>query len=194
MNARLRVDKDILSRFYHIIEKGFTVDATVGCTVRDLLCRQFGIDENYVSERIQTIFIDGKTIDDIDTAIVMEGASLAMSAAMPGLIGATLRKGSYYAAMRGEISYQTNDIPPTMKKGRVVIKLFNMLARELGDMFLARGVWIPHTDLAGLFEYEDEGFRTGCREVVMNGEQCSLDRLLKMGGSSRQIFLQVESM
>ncbi len=192
MNAHLRVERDMLYHFYYLLEKGFMVDAEVGCTVRDLLCRQFGIDEKYVDERIQTIFIDGKTIDDVDTAVVREGASLAMSAAMPGLIGATLRKGSYYAAMRGEISYQSKDILQTMKKGRVAIKLFNMLAHELGDRFLTRGVWISYADLIGLFEHEKEAFKAGDRDAVINGKHYSLDRMLERGEDTREILLRIE--
>ena len=192
MRVHLRVDRNIISRFYRILEKGFRIEVAVGCTVRDLLCRQMGIDEEYVSERIQTIFMDGKTVDDLDSAIVGEGTSLAMSAAMPGLIGATLRRGSYYAAMRGEISHHPRDTPHTMKKGRVAIKLFNMLTRELGDMFFKRGVWILYADLIGLIEHENEAFKAGCRDVVINGKYYSLDRLLERGKDTREILLQIE--
>ena len=65
-----------------------------------------GLSPEYVDKRIQTLFLNGKAIDNPDTALLKEDSTLALSAAMPGLLGATLRKGSYYARMRNEISYQ----------------------------------------------------------------------------------------
>jgi len=48
--------------------------------------RATGLDEDYVTQRISTIFLDGKPVDDIDTLLVRDGAVLSLSAAMPGLV------------------------------------------------------------------------------------------------------------
>ena len=59
---------------------------------------------------------------------------------MPGLVGATLRRGSYYAAMRSEISAAETEGAVEMKEGTVTLKLFNLLIGQLGPLFLASGI------------------------------------------------------
>jgi hypothetical protein len=60
---------------------------------------------------------------------------------MPGLVGATLRKGGYYAAMRAAITLAAEQGAPAAG-GPVVevqVKLFNLLIEELGPVLLAHG-------------------------------------------------------
>ena len=49
--------------------------------------------------------LDGKPVDDIGAALVQDGSTLALSAAMPGLVGATLRRGGAYSSFRSAITY-----------------------------------------------------------------------------------------
>ena len=56
-------------------------------------------------EKIQSIMLDGKPVDDIGSAMIHDGSVLALSAAMPGLVGATLRRGGAYASFRSAITY-----------------------------------------------------------------------------------------
>ncbi len=132
-----------LAVMYPLLQQGFQVAATVGCDIRTLLCDQFGLMPHYLSDRINTIFLNGKPVDDVATAVVDDGATLALSAAMPGLVGATFRKAGCLAAFRGSITYQKIDIgPSTCHEGSITIKLFNLLVDEVGPLFLARGIWI----------------------------------------------------
>ncbi len=128
---------------YPLLQQGFQVAARVGCDIRSLLCDQFGLIPAYLSDRINTIFLNGKPVDDDATAVVEDGATLALSAAMPGLVGATFRKAGCLAAFRGSITYQKNDhAPAACRDGIVTIKLFNLLVEEIGPLFLERGIWI----------------------------------------------------
>jgi hypothetical protein len=63
-----------------------------GYTVREVLCGHLGVDPNFLERHIQTIFHDGKAVDDLDSEAVKDGSTLALSAAMPGLAGAILRR------------------------------------------------------------------------------------------------------
>jgi hypothetical protein len=83
----------------------------------------------------------------VDTAILRDGCTLALSAAMPGLLGATMRKGGRYAAFRRDISQRTDEKQVRETSGRVTVKMFNMVARELGPRFLEKGVEIHGRDL-----------------------------------------------
>jgi hypothetical protein len=155
--------------FSPILQQGFRVTARVGCTLRKLLCEQFAMGGDYVAERITTIFLNGKATDDLDTAIIRDGAVIALSAAMPGLVGATMRRGGYYSAMRSTITHADDRGSREDRIGTVRIKLFNMLLAELGPDFLRRGVVVTAADMTEFMESRDEQFWQGCTETFLNG-------------------------
>ena len=79
-------------KFVGLLNAGFMINVRVGESVRTLLCDRIGLDQSYFDERIQTLFLNSKPVDDPATAVVKDNAILALSAAMPGLVGATFRK------------------------------------------------------------------------------------------------------
>jgi hypothetical protein len=118
-----------LSRLAPLFQQGIRVRAAAGASVRHFLVDGLGVDPEYVRTRITTVFLDGSVVDDLDAARLHEGSRLALSAAMPGLVGATFRKGGYYAAMRATITLAPEPGPATAD-GPVVhvsVKLFNLL-------------------------------------------------------------------
>jgi len=143
----LKSEKGSLSSFFPLLQKGFTVKTQAGCSIKNLLCEQFGVDANYYEDRIQTIFLDGKPVDDAETAIVKDGSAVALSAAMPGLVGSTFRRGGALAAFRNGITYRERDEISGMDGAEMVtVKLFNLLVGELGPVFLKEGIWVKKQD------------------------------------------------
>ena len=70
-----------------------------------------------------------KVVDDVNTALLQDGCTVALSAAMPGLVGATFRTGGLLAAFRSDITHQEEGVPTeTHGVGMVKIKLFNLLS------------------------------------------------------------------
>lgn len=135
-----------------IWQTGVTMNVDVCTSVRNV-CRQIGIPDDYLDKRIQTLFLNGKAIDDPDTTIVPDKAVLALSAAMPGLAGATLRKGGSYASFRKaitEASVSTPSTPP--QKGSITLKLFNFISRELAPILLRYGIQIGTAELLHLLQ------------------------------------------
>jgi hypothetical protein len=149
----------------------------VGCSVRELLCDQFDIAGEYVTGRITTIFQDGKAIDDLDVAIVRDGARLTLSAAMPGLVGATMRRGGFYAAMRGSITHRETGENALREGGVIRMKLFNLLLAELGPAFLQRGIGLTAAELADFLARRPAIFWQGCRKILLNGAPLEPERL-----------------
>ena len=137
----LKAETGWTRRLNPILGAGFWVNAVIGGSIRDVLCRQLGVEDIYLDDRVQTLFLDGKPVDDVDQALVPDGGVLSLSAAMPGLVGSTLRKGGHLAAMRKSISCDFGD-DTCEQDGRVKIKLFNVVARELGPGFLEGGIII----------------------------------------------------
>ena len=148
----MRLAAGRLNTFFPIFQKGVTVPAIVGCTLRTLLVDQFAIPADYVTDRITTIFLDNRPVDDLDRTIVQEGSRVTLSAAMPGLVGATMRRGGFYAALRQGISHALDSGPVAGQYGTIRIKLFNLLLAELGPTVLARGLILEEGELNDLLK------------------------------------------
>ncbi len=149
----LKSDKGSLSPFFSLLQKGFEIKARAGSSIKNLLCEQFGVGTNYFEDRIQTIFLDGKPVDDAETAIVKDGCTLALSAAVGGLVGSTFRRGSALAAFRSGITYREQDELTRLDRAETVkVKLFNLLVSELGPVFLQKGISVKKQDAVGVLK------------------------------------------
>ena len=102
---QISVNAAQLPEFFQLLQQGIILRREVGCSVKSFLYHQLQLSCEFVEDKIQTIFLDGKPVDDLDAAYVKDGCSLALSAAMPGLVGATMRRGGYYASLRAQISH-----------------------------------------------------------------------------------------
>ncbi|MDJ0669091.1 MAG: hypothetical protein QNJ61_17550 [Desulfobacterales bacterium] len=183
---------DHLAVFFPLLQQGVRVEARVGCDIQSLLCDQFEMAPDYLADRITTIFINGKPVDDAASAVVTDGATLALSAAMPGLVGATLRKAGRLASFRNTISHRNEATPAaTCEDGFITLKLFNMLLPEMGPSYLAHGVWTrgrelqaclagyPHDLAAVLVRLEQDGHaldptKVSPLEAIAPGEEVRL--------------------
>ena len=144
----LQLSLDILPRLSPLFQKGFRVEIETGCTLESLLRDQWELSPEYVQERISTLFLNGKPVDDISTATVTEGAVLALSSAMPGLVGAVMRRGGFFSSLRDGITYRENVKDGRIRRGIITVKLFNLLIEEIGPRFLMRGFFVNQDDLA----------------------------------------------
>lgn len=168
MQLQLHLDTGLINEFYPLLQQGVWLSVTTGCSVIELLNNQLGIAEDYVTDRITTLFLNGKAIDDAAASFVTDGATLALSSAMPGLVGSTMRRGGHLAAMRGEITYRQ---PETMSigTGKVKIKLFNMLMKEVGPLLLERGVLLSGAELKTLLNQDSSSLRSQPDVALLNG-------------------------
>jgi hypothetical protein len=180
--------------FSPILQAGFKVNVHTGVSIRDLLCNQFDIDPGYVEDRIRTAFLNGKPVDDFSTAIMESEATLALSAAMPGLVGATFRKGGYLAAFRGTITHHRGDTVLEDRAGVVSIKLFNLLPKEIGLTFLKRGVMVDSDTAKWFFSDPPDAFRRGCKSILVDGEDMHADQLLQTITSGSEGFVALRLM
>jgi hypothetical protein len=187
----LELDHDSIPGVSLFLQKGVVVDVQIGCSVLAFLCEQLALSPEYVETRIQTIMLDGKVVDDPKTAALHPGAVLSLSAAMPGLLGATLRTGSYYAAMRSQISWKGAAPTSRGQKGTFVLKLFNVLINEVGPRLLRRGVWVPAEDLVSLMTEQREWLRANGVKVFVDGIDVDPGRLSQTAWESGSIFLKL---
>jgi hypothetical protein len=169
-SARLAfvVEEPLIARFFLLLQQGVRIRRRVGCSVAAFLREELGAGPATV-EKIQSITLDGKPVDDIGSAMVQEGAVLALSAAMPGLVGATLRRGGAYSSFRSAITYHETGKACMPGEGWVNIKLFNLLMAELGPGLLRQGVLIRAEDLVDFLSERQQEFRKGC-SVTLEGK------------------------
>lgn len=192
-HVRLEIDARLISGFLKMIEQGFKLKVKTGLTIRELLCGQFGVSGEYFDNRIQTIFLDGKAVDNVDAAGIEDNSRIALSAAMPGLVGATFRKGGRYAPLRGTISYSKEKKSIVRGEGKITLKLFNMIARELGPVFLRKGVIIDGNAFQNFVWDNLEDLKAACSSIHLNNAKISVTRLKELKWADREVFLQVIS-
>lgn len=186
----LRVRPDLMPAFYELLQQGVAVEVRVGSTIQAFLCDRLGLDPLYVEKTIQTIFLNGKAVDDPATALIPDHATVALSAAMPGLLGATLRKGSHYAGMRGEISHREGE-KITLHEGKVLLKLFNLLPADIGPQILERGVWVSGKSLKAFFEKRPSLFQGCSCEAGLDGKNVDGETLAEREWLEDDMFLRV---
>jgi len=130
--------------FRTLLQRGVGVPQGACVGVREFLQEILGIEAGYVEERLQTVFLDGRPIDDLDRTLVGPGAVLALSGAMPGLAGATMRRGGYYARMREGITHPGAAAEEEGEgPGIVTVKLFNRPLADLAESLAELTLLVP---------------------------------------------------
>jgi len=189
----LEVEPDLRPGFLGLLGFGFFVDVKTGCSLKEFLSDHMGLDPEYIEDRIQTIFLDGKAVDNIESCVIKNGSSIALSAAMPGVVGATLRRKSHYASMRGQISHEDEPAFGSGTKGRVTVKLFNLIAKELGNELLEHGIRVNGVDFKRFIDKLDKKIVGAIKSAQINDKIIDQTKLAAISLEGKEIFLQVRS-
>jgi hypothetical protein len=169
LDLTLTVSGSAVSRFFPILGEGLLVKGPGGESVEGFLQKAVGVSPAYLKDRVQTVFLGGRALDDFSTAVVGDGDVLALSAAMPGLAGAVLRRGGFYAAMRRPISHEGGGAAAAGAEITVTLKLFNLVARDLGPGLLGRGILLPGSRLKDFIARQGRWIWAGCTAVSAGG-------------------------
>ncbi len=167
---RLELNSGDLPKLYPVFQKGFLVRIKTGCSLNTLMREKWGWPPDRVMERISTVFLDGKPVDDLEAAVVRDGCTLALSSAMPGLVGAVMRKGGFFASLRSSITHRESNGAGAVEDGIITVKLFNNLMDELGPYFLNLGLHAGAKDLKELFPGRTRDFPRDATVLVVNAE------------------------
>ena len=159
------MDGPLVARFFLLLQQGVKIRRRVGCSVEAFLREEIGAAPETI-EKIQSIMLDGKPVDDIGSALIHDGSILALSAAMPGLVGATLRRGGAYSSLRSAITYHETGKACAPGEGWISVKIFNLLMAELGPGLLRTGRSLRSSDLLGFLMERAEEFRQGCSATL----------------------------
>jgi hypothetical protein len=190
-HLRLGIDAAYIPIFFELLRNGFQTDLTVGCNLEQLLCNHLDIEPDYLHSRVQTIFLNNSPVDDLASAAVPDRAVISLSAAMPGLNGAMMRRGGPLAELRRSISHSPDEAYRQPFSGRITLKLFNLVAKELGPQFLARGIVVTSTALSELFERQTHTFWQGVNSVEIDGSNRSIDERMLQDWPEQEVLFQV---
>jgi len=190
----LTLPADKMFIFSPILQEGLKIQAEMGCSVKRFLCTTFPVSSEYIEERIPTIMLNGKVVEDLEGSIIEENAVLALSSAMPGLVGATLRRGGHLSTMRSGITYRENKKNQTPHRGAITIRFFNVLIRELGLKLLYQGITMSRVDLTVFIQRCFDPLKENCTNAMINNQKVTVVDLLKtkMLIDADEIFVQIK--
>ena len=148
-------DKKKMSRILSpILQKGVMVRVLTGITVRRLLEDELKLSHDIIDNQIATVFLDGRPVDNIDSAIVRDNCEIALSGAMPGFVGASMRRGGYYSAMRAGITHTDENLAIETNQGLVKIRLYNSLIDLIGPILFSSGFFLSAYEVNHLLTTE----------------------------------------
>ena len=189
VNVDLTCEPPVYVLFALMFQQGFMLRCRLGSTIREVLCHQYGIKDAYLDGRINTVFLDGKPVDDVDTARISDGSVLALSASMPGFAGAALRKGGFYAKMRQGITHAEDPGAALHSEGFFTLKLFNLVAEELGPTFLKDGVWLESKAFEEFFMTRSQATRSKYLKLEVDHQAVDCNALSEEHWSQKHRFV-----
>ncbi len=162
----LHVNPEDIPLYTTVFQGGVLIEARAGVSLGSFLDALPGFDHEYIVNEIQTIFLNGTAIDDLATPLEGDHPVLALSAAMPGLAGAILRRNSFHAALRTTVTERRDhrDRGPIT----ITLKLFNSIARDCGPALLAAGIRLD-TGVLRVFRATHPTLAAGLRHIVLDG-------------------------
>jgi len=186
----LTLQPNTISRLTTLLQRGFLVPCAAPVTLYELLLNLPGFDQQYISDHIETIFINGTASDSLEQ-ILVPGNTVALSAAMPGLAGAIFRKGGIHASLRSKtVPAQSTQAEA---EGFITVKLFNMIAGDRGEEMLTAGLLVKGSTLARFFHKQQERLHPLLIDIRQNSISLSLEDARLFAESHSRLRLRVES-
>ncbi len=144
--TKIVVEDTLRSRLFPLFRKGVQIEVQTGISLYELFHEQWKIPEEYIHHRISSVFLDSHPIDDLENTRIAGGMVLALSSAMPGLVGAVMRRGLILSSLRQSITYSGENSSSIHHSDIITVKLFNLLAEELSAVFLRMGFRVKVED------------------------------------------------
>ncbi len=161
LNDTVKINPEELFKLFPLFQKGVGMQIPAGCSINSLFHDAWKLAPDFVENRIATIFLNGKPVDDMEAATMRDGFVLALSSAMPGLAGATMRRGGFFSSLRDSITHREDEDIQKSGEGMITVRLFNMLMKELGPTLLRIGFWVGAGELEGIAAADSGRFKDG---------------------------------
>jgi hypothetical protein len=177
-----------ISFYTTLLQSGIEIKCPANESVARFLNRLPGFTINYISDVVQTIFLNGTAVDDLTVPLYGEEPILALSAAMPGLAGAIFRRNSFHAALRTTPDKKTENTESAHIT--VTLKLFNSIASERGPELLKKSVIIKTGHLTN-FLAKRPSLPSLVKHVVFSGKTVSMENLAPLTADFPRLKLNI---
>ena len=141
-----------------ILQSGVLLPCRTGICLHTLFARDLAVPPE-VLERITVFFLDGKPVDNLETAFAYEGCRIALAAGLPGAAGLAMRLSSPLAGLRPGITYLDKTHEAVKEHSYITLALFSLSMPMLAPHFLAQGVYVTP---AQLVQYVSPESRAHC--------------------------------
>lgn len=152
---------EIQDNLRYELQEGFFVETESGITLFTFLTESCSIPDNYIRDKVKTIFHNGNPIDNVYSVKLLNDSVVAISGAMPGIVGAMMRMGSPYASMRESITEKGGDIVNTGVNIHVKLKLFNVILDDLGTRFIESGIILERENIIRIIRKSEHNRGSG---------------------------------
>lgn len=143
--------------FASLLQHGILYPVVQPVALGDFLLSLPGFSQQYLEERVQTIFINGTAADSFHT-LLGAGNVVALSAAMPGLAGAIFRRKGLHGSLRTQVIHSQPDI--TKEQGYIKVKYFNQIAIDRVAELLGAGALIEGKSFHDFAQRRDDLFQS----------------------------------
>lgn len=157
--------------FNEILQRGFYVINPVGISIKEFLTKQIGLSRQYIGYKLSTVLLDGKIVHDIGSAIIKSGSVLAFSSALPGFVGASLKRGSIRQSAGESNALKEINSPDSRDRGVFCVKLYNLPMLDLGPSFMRRGILLRSAGIAEFLKTQPDAFWMDCNKILLDGEE-----------------------
>jgi hypothetical protein len=172
-NIEITVLKPRLSLMRLLLGFGIYFQTPEQITLNSFLREFLALDQDYIDNRIQTMFMDGKPVDDPEKTLIKKDCEIGLSAAMPGVFGAAFRKQGIYSGLRrqtGDDEKKPENDCIKNSPAMVKVKLFNQVAADIGNRLLKSGVCMDAGIFSDFWKRNLPVLEKDCCLVVVNQE------------------------
>ncbi len=177
-----------IDMFTSILQAGIKIPTHNGNSIGVFLEALPGFTADYITDAIQTIFLNGTATDDLETPLDGQNPVLAISAAMPGLAGAIFRKNSLHAALR--TTKKDSVVASKCSQITVTLKLFNSIARDRGTQLLHNGIEIDAVNISRFLETRNT-LPALIHSITLGETTIPADELLQVLSSLKTVHLTI---
>ncbi|MFP4572794.1 MAG: hypothetical protein ACLFNW_07470 [Desulfobacterales bacterium] len=187
-----------LSRLMRLlVSRGIKFEAAAGMPVKNFLKQVLPASDDYLENKIQTIFMDGRAVDDTEQTQINTPCTIALSAAMPGVFGAAFRKKGIYSGMRAGYTQRPDTDKKNFKEKTTVpvtLKCFNQVAEDIGDALLGRGVNMDIKEFEKFWKLQQEVLEKNYVQLYLNNSRVNASGVTGfLAGKAGELKIKIET-
>lgn len=185
---KMTMPRPLIAGFASLLQHGILLAVEQPVAIVPLLLSLPGFTAAYIEQTVQTIFVNGVAADSLDRRLG-SGATLALSAAMPGLAGAIFRRQGVHGSLRSTPVNPAQTVGTD--EGFITLKLFNSIAVDRVQDLLVHSIVVHGKVFADFAAKREDLFQQQALHCSLDGRQVSFGELLTATATLPLLTVQV---